>query len=172
MPETNVLHLFFFYFFQTFCFLEIGHLAVAHSSVLHVTAFTQQWNKAIELLWLQLQRPGHFPSSSCASLLSSSLRSCQTRGVSLYHTSSTQLQLAHPAAFKPPMSDVTTQWFQTHIVGLVQYLCSLSDLSPPIFVLHLANTLQHCFHVTFQWILRPVVLNCSGFLSICFKSIF
>lgn len=141
----SFIFFFFFYFSQTLLFLEIGHLTAAHLSVLRVTAFTQQRNKAIELLWLQLQRPGHSPNSSCASLLSSSVRWCQTRGVSLYHAPSTQLQLAHPAAFKPPLSDVTAQWFQTHTVGLLQYLCFLWDLSLPIFVLCLANTLRHCF---------------------------
>lgn len=74
--------------------------------------------------------------------------------------------------FKPQMSDVIVQSFQTQPSGVLQCLCSLSDLYSTISILHLARTLRHWFHFIFQWNLSSVILNWLGFLSRCFQSIF
>lgn len=112
------------------------------------------------------------PNSWCANLIFSSIRSCQTWGVSLHLAPSAQQQLALPAAFKPQMSDVTGQWFQTHIAGLLQCLYSLSEISPLISICLLADTLWHCFHLIFQWIVSSVMLNWPSFFRRYFQHVF
>lgn len=163
----------FFNLFLMFLFLATGHLSTAHPTALHVFAFTPVkepscWTvmTAAPAAWSPLLTV-HVQTSSPAML--EHARHMVSHYISFPASSSSWHTLLQ---FKPQMSDVIVQWFQTHLSGLIQCLCSLSDLSSPISILYLADTLRHCFHLIFQWILSSITLNWPSFLSGCFQSIF
>lgn len=163
----------FFNLFLMFLFLATGHLSTAHPTALHVFAFTPVkepscWTvmTAAPAAWSPLLTV-HVQTSSPAVL--EHARHMVSHYISFPASSSSWHTLLQ---FKPQMSDVIVQWFQTHLSGLIQCLCSLSDLSSPISILYLADTLRHCFHLIFQWILSSITLNWPSFLSRCFQSIF
>lgn len=63
-----------------------------------VCIYPYQWTKPLNFYNCSSSSLVTPPNSSCADLLSSSVRSCQTWGVSLFLVPSFQQQLAHPAA--------------------------------------------------------------------------
>lgn len=156
----------FFNLFPMFLSSVMGHLFTAHPIALHMPAFTP--TKEPSYWTVMNAAPAtrspflivHVQTSSPAVL--EHARHEVSHYISFPASSSSWHTLLQ---FKPQMSDVIVQWFQTHLSGLLQCLCSLSDLSSLISILHLANTLRHCFHLIFQWILSSVILNWPGFLS-------
>lgn len=152
---------------------DTGHLFTAHLLALLMSAFTTTnepscWTvtAAVPAAWSPLLTV-HVQTSSPAALEHARH---EVSHYFLFPASSSSWRTL--LQFKPQMSDVIVQSFQKQPSGLLQCLCSLSDLYSTVSILHLASTLRHWFHFIFQWNLGSVILSWPDFLSIYFQSIF